>query len=63
MSASTPMFRTIWDTSGTDTIQATGAVAATIDLRAATLQSEIGGGTIYVDMLGNIGINAVRGDG
>ncbi|MEZ5958974.1 MAG: hypothetical protein R3C30_00915 [Hyphomonadaceae bacterium] len=38
------MYRTIWDTGGIDTIVATGTRGATIDLRAATLQSEIGGG-------------------
>ena len=37
-------YSTIWDASGIDTIAYTGALSATIDLRAATLQSEIGGG-------------------
>ena len=34
----------IWDTGGTDTIEYTGATDTTIDLRAATLQYEYGGG-------------------
>ena len=34
----------IWDTGGVDTIRYEGARAATIDLRAATLNDEIGGG-------------------
>jgi Ca2+-binding RTX toxin-like protein len=37
-------YRAIWDVSGADTISFTGALAATIDLRAATLQNAIGGG-------------------
>lgn len=34
----------IWDTGGKDTFLHTGAMGATIDLRAATLKSELGGG-------------------
>jgi Ca2+-binding RTX toxin-like protein len=34
----------IWDTSGTDTIQYNGSNGTTIDLRAATLLNEVGGG-------------------
>ncbi|KQQ12968.1 calcium-binding protein [Methylobacterium sp. Leaf123] len=37
-------FNTIWDTGGDDTIQYVGTSRAKIDLRAATLQDEIGGG-------------------
>jgi Ca2+-binding RTX toxin-like protein len=36
-------WRAVWDTSGVDTIIYTGSGAATIDLRAATLQYESGG--------------------
>jgi serralysin len=40
-------YQTIWDTGGTDTIIHDGTVAATIDLRAATLKYEdIGGGAL-----------------
>ena len=35
---------TIWDTGGTDTIRYDGNRDATIDLRAATLENEVGGG-------------------
>lgn len=34
----------IWDAGGTDEIRYTGSIAATIDLRAATLLQEVGGG-------------------
>ncbi len=37
-------YATIWDTGGVDTIRFDGPNAATIDLRAATLEYEIGGG-------------------
>ncbi|WP_298957151.1 M10 family metallopeptidase C-terminal domain-containing protein [uncultured Methylobacterium sp.] len=37
-------YTTIWDTGGTDTIAYTGTSRAKIDLRAATLRNEIGGG-------------------
>ncbi|PYE30267.1 Ca2+-binding RTX toxin-like protein [Rhizobium sp. PP-F2F-G38] len=37
-------YTTIWDTGGTDTIEYTGTSRAKIDLRAATLKNEIGGG-------------------
>lgn len=37
-------FSTIWDTGGNDTIQYVGDSRAKIDLRAATLKDEIGGG-------------------
>ncbi|MBI3438842.1 MAG: M10 family metallopeptidase C-terminal domain-containing protein, partial [Proteobacteria bacterium] len=37
-------YNSIWDTGGNDTISFSGVSAATIDLRAATLHSEIGGG-------------------
>ncbi|WP_167684739.1 M10 family metallopeptidase C-terminal domain-containing protein [Parasedimentitalea denitrificans] len=37
-------FKTIWDAGGTDYIQVFGATGATIDLRAATLLYEEGGG-------------------
>ena len=37
-------YRCIWDTSGTDTIQYNGSNTTTIDLRAATLRNEVGGG-------------------
>ena len=37
-------YSTIWDTGGTDTIEYNGTLRATIDLRAATLQLENGGG-------------------
>lgn len=37
-------WRTIWDAGGIDTIVATGSTGVTIDLRAATLRSEEGGG-------------------
>lgn len=37
-------YRTIWDTGGSDTIRYDGSSAAKIDLRAATLRKEIGGG-------------------
>ena len=40
----TNYYRTIWDTGGVDTIVAGGSGDARIDLRPATLQSEIGGG-------------------
>jgi serralysin len=39
-----PIYRCIWDTSGTDTIQYSGDKKSTIDLRAATLRDEPGGG-------------------
>ncbi|CAX25643.1 conserved protein of unknown function, putative protease-like protein [Methylorubrum extorquens DM4] len=37
-------FNTIWDTGGNDTIRYVGSSRAKIDLRAATLKDEIGGG-------------------
>ncbi|MFZ2028941.1 MAG: M10 family metallopeptidase C-terminal domain-containing protein, partial [Vitreimonas sp.] len=37
-------YKAIWDTGGNDTISFSGSAAATIDLRPATLHSEIGGG-------------------
>ncbi|WP_019903877.1 M10 family metallopeptidase C-terminal domain-containing protein [Methylobacterium sp. 77] len=37
-------YTTIWDTGGSDTIVYDGASSAKIDLRAATLKAEIGGG-------------------
>ena len=37
-------YQAIWDTGGTDTIVFNGALAATIDLRAATLLNAVGGG-------------------
>lgn len=37
-------FRTIWDTAGTDVIYYNGSASAHIDLRAATLKTEFGGG-------------------
>ena len=37
-------YTTIWDTGGSDTIVYEGSSAAKIDLRAATLKAEIGGG-------------------
>ncbi|MCC0808953.1 hypothetical protein FPV16_22580 [Methylobacterium sp. W2] len=37
-------YTTIWDTGGSDTIAYDGSSAAKIDLRAATLKAEIGGG-------------------
>ncbi|WP_246153930.1 M10 family metallopeptidase C-terminal domain-containing protein [Methylobacterium oryzihabitans] len=37
-------YTTIWDTGGTDTIAYAGTSRAKIDLRAATLRNEIGGG-------------------
>jgi Ca2+-binding RTX toxin-like protein len=37
-------YKAIWDVSGTDSISFSGSAAATIDLRPATLVSEIGGG-------------------
>ncbi len=37
-------FEAIWDTGGVDTIEYTGSIDATIDLRSATLQNEVGGG-------------------
>ncbi|WP_146348403.1 M10 family metallopeptidase C-terminal domain-containing protein [Phaeobacter marinintestinus] len=50
-------YMAIWDTGGTDMIRYTGTKDATIDLRAATLQYENGGGGFlsYVD-----GVNAGR---
>lgn len=44
-------YRGIWDAGGTDTIAYDGGFNAVIDLRAATLQSEIGGGG-YVSYAG-----------
>ncbi|MCF1711157.1 M10 family metallopeptidase C-terminal domain-containing protein, partial [Tabrizicola sp. J26] len=37
-------FQCIWDTGGTDTIRYDGSRSVTIDLRAATLKGEVGGG-------------------
>jgi len=37
-------YKAIWDTGGTDAISFGGSAAATIDLRAATLLNEVGGG-------------------
>ncbi|MES1200483.1 MAG: pre-peptidase C-terminal domain-containing protein [Pseudomonadota bacterium] len=37
-------YRAIWDTGGNDTIAYSGSFSVVIDLRGATLQSEIGGG-------------------
>lgn len=37
-------YRTIWDTGGVDTVRYDGNSAAKIDLRAATLRKEVGGG-------------------
>ena len=37
-------YRTIWDTGGTDTLAYTGGADAVVDLRAATLEYEPGGG-------------------
>ncbi|KQT19061.1 hypothetical protein ASG40_15485 [Methylobacterium sp. Leaf399] len=37
-------YTTIWDTGGSDTIEYAGTSRAKIDLRAATLENEIGGG-------------------
>lgn len=46
-------FICIWDTGGNDTISYGGAVAATIDLRAATLLNEVGGGG-WVSYVNNV---------
>ncbi|MEQ1492388.1 MAG: M10 family metallopeptidase C-terminal domain-containing protein, partial [Terricaulis sp.] len=43
LSATNSMYRAIWDTGGIDTISFSGSAAATIDLRAATIEYEIGG--------------------
>jgi serralysin len=37
-------FQCIWDTGGTDTIRYDGSRSVTIDLRAATLKGDVGGG-------------------
>ncbi|MCA0872342.1 pre-peptidase C-terminal domain-containing protein [Seohaeicola saemankumensis] len=44
-------YYTIWDTSGTDLMRYLGTADATLDLRAATLEYEVGGGGFisYVD--------------
>ncbi|WP_395646250.1 FG-GAP-like repeat-containing protein [Terricaulis sp.] len=42
--AATTRYTAIWDTGGIDTISFSGTQAAVIDLRAATLLNEIGGG-------------------
>jgi serralysin len=46
-------YQAIWDTGGSDTIAFNGALAATIDLRAATLLNAVGGGG-YVSYAGNV---------
>lgn len=48
-------YYTIWDTAGTDRIQYLGASDATIDLRAATLAYEVGGGGFISHVTGVIG--------
>ena len=37
-------YKAIWDTGGSDTLRYSGARDATLDLRAATLENEVGGG-------------------
>ncbi|MGD9814802.1 MAG: M10 family metallopeptidase C-terminal domain-containing protein [Hyphomonadaceae bacterium] len=44
LTAAAGSYRAIWDTGGTDTIVFNGSQNATIDLRAATLANETGGG-------------------
>jgi len=44
LSATAGSYKAIWDTGGADTISFSGAAAATIDLRAATVHNEFGGG-------------------
>jgi len=43
----------IWDTGGTDEIRYTGSLSANIDLRAATLAGEVGGGG-YISSVGTV---------
>jgi len=42
----------IWDTGGNDTIICEGSLAATIDLRPATLKNEVGGGGFFSSAYG-----------
>jgi serralysin len=44
VNAAGTFYSSIWDGGGTDEIRYTGAANATIDLRAATLKYEVGGG-------------------
>lgn len=44
LTAANGAYRSIWDTGGTDTIQFSGSQAATIDLRAASITTALGGG-------------------
>lgn len=48
-------FEAIWDTGGTDTIRHSTSEASTIDLRAATLEQEAGGGGFISAVDGIIG--------
>ncbi|MEM7746157.1 MAG: M10 family metallopeptidase C-terminal domain-containing protein, partial [Pseudomonadota bacterium] len=66
-------YYTVWDTGGTDAFEYTGRAAATIDLRAATLAYEAGGGGFLSYLRGTVGgwtiangvviENATSGDG
>ena len=55
VNASGTMYSSIWDTGGTDVIRYTGARDAVIDLRAATLKYEEGGGGRISDVTGVFG--------
>ena len=50
-----PGYEAIWDTGGKDTIVNAGSAGATIDLRAATLKQEPGGGGFVSAVLGVYG--------
>ena len=55
-------FETIWDTGGVDTIEYAGSENATIDLRSATLQNEVGGGGFVSSADGIYGGFTIAGD-